>query len=88
MIWRLTDIAHRYGGVRAPWGYCWAYDDDSRLEKVYAVAPLHLLLRAWHRWQRPRWTVERWLIARGVIMLPPNLRPPTWPWGWRRGGSS
>ena len=81
MIWRVSDVALRCG-VTVPWGYRHAYDADMYLEHVYAVAPLHLLLKAWHRWQWPRWTLERWLIAVGVIMLPPNLRPPTWPWGW------
>lgn len=83
MIWRVDDFALMHG-VKPPLWFRHAYDDDPLRQQVYALAPLHLLLRAWHRWQRPRWALERWLIAKDVIMLPPNLRPPTWPWGWRR----
>ena len=83
MIWRLSYLAES-NGVTPPWGYAKAYDDDCCAETVYAVAPLHLLMKAWRWWHWPRWTVERWMLSRGLITLPLNVRPPTWPWGWRR----
>ena len=82
MIWRVSTFALLHG-VKPPLGFRYVCDDEFRVERIYALAPLHLLLRAWRRWQWPRWTIERWLLARGWMTLPPNVRPPTWPWGWR-----
>ena len=61
MIWRVDDFALLHG-VKPPLWFRHAYDDDSCPQRIYALAPFHLLLKAWHWWQWPRWAIERWLM--------------------------
>jgi hypothetical protein len=61
--------AHRFCRTLLPARYRLAYVDHHLilLRHVYAVPPLHLLLRAAHWYRSARWCVERRLIERGFM---------------------